>query len=103
MEIVVEALLYVSGIFAVIGSAGLVRFPDFYTRTHAATLLGVGSISLALFALIVSTFWSAYTLKIVVIITFNLFTNPTATHAIADKAYRMGIKPKKLVRNEMET
>lgn len=102
IDIVSQALLYVSAILAVIGSIGLIRFPDFYTRTHAAGVVGVGSVSLALFALAISTFWSAFTIKIMIIIVFNLFTNPTATHAIADTAYKLGIKPKKLVKNEME-
>lgn len=101
MDIAVQGLLYISGILAVIGSLGLIRFPDFYTRTHAATVASVGSVSLALFALILSTFWSAYTLKMLVIIIFNLFTNPTATHAIAESAYRLGIRPRNLVKNEM--
>jgi len=103
METAVQVLLYISGVFAVIGSLGLIRFPDFYTRTHAATMISVGSISLGLLALIILTFWSVYTLKIFIIIIFNLFTNPTATHAIAESAYKMGIKPKKLLKNEMGT
>jgi multicomponent Na+:H+ antiporter subunit G len=101
MELVIQVMLYISGIFAIIGSLGLIRFPDFYTRTHAATMISVGSISLGLLALIVSAGWGIYSMKIFIIITFNLFTNPTATHAIAEKAYRMGIKPKNLVKNEM--
>lgn len=102
IDIVTQALLYVSAILAVIGSIGLIRFPDFYTRTHAATVSSVGGVSLALLALFISTFWSPFTLKIVVIIIFNLFTNPTATHAVAETAYKLGMKPKKLVKNEME-
>ncbi|UCD07157.1 MAG: monovalent cation/H(+) antiporter subunit G [Candidatus Aenigmatarchaeota archaeon] len=103
IDIVVQVMLYISGIFAVIGSLGLIRFPDFYTRTHAATMLSVGSVSLGLLSLFIATFWSVYTLKIFVIIVFNLFTNPTATHAIAERAYKIGITPKKLVKDEMKT
>ena len=102
MELVIQIMLYISGIFAIIGSLGLVRFPDFYTRTHAATMISVGSISLGLLALILSAGWGVYSLKIFIIIVFNLFTNPTATHAIAEKAYKMGIKPKNLVKDEMK-
>jgi multicomponent Na+:H+ antiporter subunit G len=100
MDLVIQ--LYISGIFAIIGSLGLIRFPDFYTRTHAATMISVGSISLGLLALILSAGWGVYSLKIFIVIVFNLFTNPTATHAIAEKAYKMGIKPKNLVKDEMK-
>ncbi len=102
IEIIVQVMLYIAGIFAIIGSLGLIRFPDFYTRTHAATMISVGSISLGLLALILSAGWGVYSLKIFIVIVFNLFTNPTATHAIAEKAYKMGIKPKNLVKDEMK-
>jgi multicomponent Na+:H+ antiporter subunit G len=101
MDIAVQAMLYVSGILAVIGSLGLIRFPDFYTRTHAATVISVGGFSLGLLALAVSTFWSVYSLKIMAVMALNLMTNPTATHAIAESAYRLGVKPKRLAKNEM--
>ncbi|MCK4496732.1 MAG: monovalent cation/H(+) antiporter subunit G [Candidatus Aenigmarchaeota archaeon] len=102
IEIIVQVMLYIAGIFAIIGSLGLIRFPDFYTRTHAATMISVGSISLGLLALILSAGWGVYSMKIFIVIVFNLFTNPTATHAIAEKAYKMGIKPKNLVKDEMK-
>ena len=37
MEIVASALLLIGTIFSLIGSIGLVRLPDFYTRVHAPT------------------------------------------------------------------
>ncbi len=102
IDLISAVLLAVSGILAVIGSVGLVRFPDFYTRTHAATVVGVGSFSLALLAIFIATLWSGFSVKILAIIIINLFTNPTATHAIADAAYRIGIRPKGLVLNELK-
>jgi multicomponent Na+:H+ antiporter subunit G len=102
IEIISTVLLGISGILAIIGSIGLVRFPDFYTRTHAATVVGLGSFSLAMIAIFIGTLWSAFSVKILAIIIINLFTNPTATHAIADAAYRIGIKPKGLVLDELK-
>jgi multicomponent K+:H+ antiporter subunit G len=49
-EIVVSFLIVVGAAFALVGSIGLARLPDFFTRLHAptkATTLGVGSIVLA--------------------------------------------------------
>lgn len=103
IDLVVQVMLYVSGIFALIGSIGLIRFPDFYTRTHAATVTTVGSLSLGFLALMIWSFWSIYTLKIIIIVIFNLLTNPTTTHAIAEKAFRMGITPKGLVRDDSQS
>jgi multicomponent Na+:H+ antiporter subunit G len=96
----VFVLLVISGIFSVLGSIGLIRLPDFYTRTHAATIITMGGMCLALFALMIQTFWGVFTAKLMLIIIISLFASPTATHAIANLAYRKGVKPKRLVKNE---
>ena len=49
-EIIISVLLIIGGLFILIGSLGLLRLPDFYTRLHAptkATTLGLGSVLLA--------------------------------------------------------
>lgn len=49
-ELAVSAALLIGAFFTLVGSIGLVRFPDFYTRLHAptkATTLGLGAILLA--------------------------------------------------------
>ena len=102
IEAVSQLMLYVSAALAIIGSFGLLRFPDFYTRSHAGTVVSVGSFSLVILSLLISTFWSVYTSKLVIVMILNMFTNPTATHAIADAAYRMGIIPRNLSRNEIK-
>ena len=96
IESIVQVLLYAAGIFAVLGAIGMLRFPDFFTRTHAATLLNVGGIILALVSMLLLAIsqWSAYSWKIVFIIFLLLIANPTNTHVIANAAFRIGIKPK---------
>jgi multicomponent Na+:H+ antiporter subunit G len=101
-ETAVFILLVISGIFAVLGSIGLLRFPDFYTRSHAATIISMGGMSLALFALMIQTFWDVLSAKLMLIIIINLFANPTTTHVIANLAYRQGVKPRKLVKDELK-
>ncbi len=96
IEIAVQAMLWVSGIFAVLGAVGLFRFPDFYTRSHAATMVSVGGVCLALLALLISSWWSIFSVKIAVVLALNLITGPTGTHAIASAAYDLGIKPRVL-------
>ncbi len=49
IEIVVSLLLLVGASFALIGSIGLARLPDFFMRLHGptkATTLGVGGVAL---------------------------------------------------------
>ena len=50
LEAAIALLLVVGGIFALVGSIGLLRFRDFYMRLHAptkASTLGVGGVLLA--------------------------------------------------------
>jgi multicomponent K+:H+ antiporter subunit G len=50
VEVVISALIVVGGAFVLVGSIGLARLPDFFTRLHGptkATTLGVGSILIA--------------------------------------------------------
>ena len=45
IEWLVSASVIIGGVFALVGSIGLARLPDFYTRLHGptkATTLGVG-------------------------------------------------------------
>ncbi|RID91996.1 Na+/H+ antiporter subunit G [Gemmobacter lutimaris] len=49
-EILVAALLVISGVFALVGSYGLIKLPDLMTRLHAptkASTLGVGGALIA--------------------------------------------------------
>jgi len=99
-----EALLTVAGIFALLGAIGLFRFPDFYTRSHAATMISVGGVMFALFVLMFGgRFLGVYFFKILVIIVLSLMTNPTATHAVANKAYTIGVRPVNLKQDQMES
>ena len=99
IENVTEIVLYVAGIFSVIGAIGMLRFPDFYTRSHASTMINMSGITLALFALMITQAFqmSVYTWKILFIIILLLIVNPANTYALANAAYKTGVKPKKLM------
>jgi len=50
IEILTSLLVLIGGTFALLGSIGLARLPDFFSRLHGptkATTLGVGSVVLA--------------------------------------------------------
>ena len=86
MEIVVSLLLIFGAGFVLVGSIGLVRFPDFYTRLHAptkATTLGVGSLVVAS-ALAFST--DGTTLSEILIAAFLFLTAPVGAHLLAKAA-----------------
>ena len=99
---VIVAVLLGSGVFfTLVGSIGLLRFPDFYTRLHATgkcDTLGGGLIILG--AMIYHFFAYPETLLVpakLAFLTFFIFiANPTATHALMKAAYKTGLKPWRL-------
>lgn len=83
--------------FTVVGAIGLVRFPDFYTRLHAAGLtdtLGAEMITFGLaFQAAKMEDWTGLA-KLFVVGLFLFLTSPTATHALANAAFTAGLRPK---------
>jgi multicomponent K+:H+ antiporter subunit G len=94
-EIVTSLLLLNGAVFALIGSIGLTRLPDFFARLHGptkATTLGVGSIviaSLVHFSALQGTF----SLKELGISFFLFITAPVSAHLLGKAALRTGLKP----------
>lgn len=88
IEVVVSAFLIFGGVFVFIGSLGLAKLPDFYTRLHAptkATTLGMGSLLVASSVMI--TYQQGYlSLHELLITLFLLITAPVTAHMIAKTA-----------------
>lgn len=88
------ALMLIGGLLAIIGSLGLIRFPDVYSRSHAQTVVNVGGICLILLGVMVDRFFSVFLVKSLLLIILIFVTAPVATHAITKAAYLSGVKPK---------
>lgn len=89
-ELAASLLLLIGLAFTLIGSIGLVRLPDFYTRMHAPTkaaTLGVSSI-LAAAALTIPGGGLATGLKALLAIGFLFLTAPIGAHMMARAALR---------------
>ena len=95
-----SGILILAGIFFfAVAVLGILRFPDFYTRLHAAgkcdslasvlVIVGIALYNLADFSpanLLVS-------LKILAIAAFVFVASPTATHAVTEAALIIGVEP----------
>jgi len=91
-------LLLVCGlIFFVGGTMGILRFPDFYSRLHAAGKLDTFGLVTTIGALAlyvgISQGSLLTALKLGLILVFVFITSPTATHAIVDAGVRAGLTP----------
>ena len=93
LDLISAGLLAAGSIFVLIGAFGLIRFPDFYTRLHAAGITDTLGAELILLGLMFQAGLSLVTVKLILISLFIFFTSPTATHAVANAARVMGLKP----------
>ena len=92
----VLAVILISGgvFFLFIGSIGLIRLPDFFSRCHATGKADTLGVMLVLAGLIVYEGWTLNSVKMLIILAFVALTNPTATHALARAAFLFGVKPR---------
>ncbi|NJE85142.1 cation:proton antiporter [Thermococcus sp. CX2] len=92
------ALLIFGGAVMLFGALGILRFPDVYTRLHAATKCDTGGAMGIILALVLMMDAPALVkLKFLVLAFLIAMINPMVSHAIARGAYKYGVKPKVVV------
>jgi multicomponent Na+:H+ antiporter subunit G len=96
IDAIVIFLLVAGVFFFIVGTIGILRFPDALTRAHGAAKCDTLGAALCLFGLMIHSGWETATLKLFLVILLIWITNPTATHAIA----RGILAPKKTGREE---
>ncbi|MEL6257685.1 MAG: monovalent cation/H(+) antiporter subunit G [Pseudomonadota bacterium] len=87
------ALCLAGALLTIVGSVGVLRFPDFYTRLHAASVIDTSSATLLLIGMAVLAPGWGVVFKVAVIWIFLFMTSPTASHAIANAAHVAGHQP----------
>lgn len=89
-DIGIGALILLSGFLSMAAGLGILRFPDVVTRLHAATkpqVLGLAVVLLAILLRVPS--WGLLSTA-VLIMAFQLLTQPMTAHMIGRAAYRSG-------------
>ncbi|MBK8973992.1 MAG: Na+/H+ antiporter subunit G [Hahellaceae bacterium] len=102
LEVLVCFLLLVGGVFLFVGSLGLVRLPDFYTRLHAptkATTLGIGSVLIASMVFM-SEQQKQLSVHELMITLFLFMTAPIAAHMMAKAALHLRVKADASTQNQ---
>lgn len=95
LDAVSWALLVLGGFMCFSGAVGIHRFPDFFSRMHAAGVTDTLGSSLILIGLMLQTGWQDTVLvKLLLIFLFILLTSPTSSHALAKAALHGGLRPK---------
>ncbi len=99
MSVVVTIMLAAGLFFFAVGTLGVLRFPDFYTRLHAAGKCDTFAAILTLAALALFNLQEfsvenlLVSLKIMAIAVFVFVASPTATHALTEAALIVGVEP----------
>lgn len=86
-ELIVVILVLGSGFFFMVGTIGLIRLPDVFSRMHATAKSDTLGAGLALLALIVYQGFNPISLKLFFILVFISITNPVSAHIMAKSAY----------------
>lgn len=92
-EALLSLLVVVGAGFTFIGSLGLVRFKDFYTRLHSptkATTLGVGCLLVAS-SVFFSVTGAGLSLHEILVSLFLFITAPITAHLLAKAALHLGL------------
>ena len=99
LQIVGAAILLLGTFVCMFGAIGLLRLPNFFARTHGASITDTLGATMCLLGMIIFTFGMDESLKfnllvvvkLVSIGVFLLVTSPIAGHALTRAAYRKGL------------
>ena len=87
--------LIMGSLLIISGGVGVLRFPDFYSRMHAAGVTETLAAVLIIAGLMLHAGWGIVVLfKLLLIILFILLTSPTASHALVKAAQHGGLQPR---------
>ena len=87
------ALLLIGAAFSAVAALGLLRFPDVYTRLHAASKAGPLGAGLILIAVGFESADWAIAVRCVLGLAFLVATSPVSAHLLARAALRSGVSP----------
>jgi multicomponent Na+:H+ antiporter subunit G len=93
IEVVFAILILLGAVIAVISVLGLIRLPDVYLRSHAATKSATLGVLLILLGAFFYTWFvhDFFSIKLLLGILFVFITSPVAGHLNARAAYRSGV------------
>lgn len=85
---IIGGIFILGGLFSfLVGTIGILRLPDVFTRIHSAAKCDTLGVFLTLIGLIIFNGFNVTSLKLILILIFIWITNPTATHLIGKAQY----------------
>ena len=97
MEQLIDVLSWVSIVgglfFMLVGTVGILRLPDVFTRLHAAGMTDTMGAGLLILGMCLQAGLGLILVRLLIVYAFLLFTSPIATHALARAALAGGVEP----------
>jgi multicomponent Na+:H+ antiporter subunit G len=90
MTIAGTVLIAIGVAFVFIGTLGIVRFHDIYSRLQASGVSDNAGLGLILVGLILRSGWNRYDAILLLLLVVLLITNPIVTHSVARSAFVQG-------------
>lgn len=93
-EFIAVLLIFIGSITSVVSAVGLIRFPDVYTRAHAATKTTTVAVLIALVGAFLYLWFteSFVSIRIILGIVFVFITAPVSGHLVLRASYRAKVK-----------
>ena len=94
-NVIITFSILIGSFFMFSATIGIIRFPDVYTKLHAATkatTLGIAGILVGGF-IFLYVHHDIISGKLILAILFMFITNPVSAHMISRAAHNKGIKP----------
>ena len=92
-DILSWGLIILGSVSMLIGGIGVLRFPDVYTRMHAASITDTMGAGALLLGLAVQAGFSLIAVKLILMLVFLFFTSPTSSFSLAHAALSSGVEP----------
>ena len=97
MELALDVLSWifvVAGLFfMIVGTVGVLRMPDVFTRLHAAGMTDTMGAGFLILAMCLQAGIGLVLVRLILVYAFLTFTSPIATHALARAALAAGVVP----------
>ena len=93
VSILSSLCLFIGIVALLIGSLGLLRLPDIFSRMHAFGMMDTAGVGFLILGMMLHAGFTLITVKLAFIGIFLFFTSPIAGHAVAQAAYKDGVKP----------
>ncbi len=93
-EVIAAVLILVGTLFSFLSAVGLIRLPDVYTRSHAASKSSTLGVLCTLLGTLLY-FWITdgyFSIRLILGIFFVFLTAPVAAHLICRAAYRSNVE-----------